>query len=238
MPEQLVIPKHESWKMFDAISAKYDVLNRILSLGQDVRWRNLLKRHLPATSEQMLLDIATGTADVIITLVEDNPKVKMAFGVDMAREMLKIGQSKVDKKALTSKIVLQHGDAQALGFMDNTFDCVTIAFGIRNIPDLRQALLEMCRVSKKGGRVLILEFSLPANPILRAGHWMYLQWFVPAVGFLCSGNWKAYKYLNQTIESFPYGERFCKILKQFGFTNVHAYPLMGGVATIYAGDKS
>ncbi len=237
MPENLVIPKNESWKMFDAISAKYDFLNRVLSLGQDVRWRQLLKKYLPPASEQMLLDIATGTADVAITLTEHNPQVKMTFGVDMAREMLKIGQGKIDRKKLTGKIILQHGDAQALSFMDDTFDCVTIAFGIRNIPDLRLALLEMYRVTKKGGRVLILEFSLPANPVLRWGHWMYLQWVVPAVGFLFSGNWKAYKYLNQTIESFPYGDRFCKILIQFGFTNVTAYPLMGGVATIYAGDK-
>ncbi len=238
MSEQLVIPKNESWKMFDAISAKYDFLNRVLSLGQDVRWRHLLKKHLPANNEQMLLDIATGTGDVIITLVEGNPKVKMAFGVDMAKEMLKHGQAKIERKKLTDRILLQHGDAQALGFMDNTFDCVTIAFGIRNIPDLRLALLEMYRVTKKGGRVLILEFSLPANPLLRAGHWIYLQWIVPTVGLLLSGNWKAYKYLNQTIEDFPYGDRFCKILKQFGFTQVTAHPLMGGVATIYVGDKS
>lgn len=234
---KLVIPKNESWKMFDAISARYDFLNRLLSLGQDISWRRLLKKHLPPGENLKLLDIATGTADVLITLVEDNPRVSAGFGVDMAREMLKIGQVKVDQRQLSGKITLAHGDAQQLAFMDNSFDAVTISFGIRNIPDLRLALLEMYRVTQKGGRVLILEFSLPANPLLRVGHWIYLQWVVPLLGMLFSGNWKAYKYLNQTIEEFPYGDRFCKILKQFGFVNVKAHPLMGGVATIYVGEK-
>ncbi len=118
--------------------------------------------------------------------------------------------------------MLQQGDAQALPFLDETFDCVTISFGIRNIPDLRLALLEMYRVTKKGGRVLILEFSKPENPMLKAGHWLYLQTVVPLVGFLFSGNFKAYTYLNQTIQTFPYGDRFCKILKQMGFVDIEA----------------
>ena len=124
--------------------------------------------------------------------------------------------------------MLRQGDAQALTFQDETFDCVSIAFGIRNIPDLRLALLEMYRVTKKGGRVLILEFSKPDNPVLKAGHWLYLQMVVPVVGFLFSGNFKAYRYLTRTIQTFPYGDRFCKILKQMGFINIQPHPLMGG----------
>jgi len=223
--------------MFNDIAGRYDFLNRLLSLGQDVRWRNALKKFMPDTEGQTILDLATGTADVLITLTKNNPRILRGYGVDPAVKMLEIGRKKIEACHLDKILMLQQGDAQALGFLDNTFDCVTISFGIRNIPDLRLALLEMYRVTKKGGRVLILEFSKPENPLLKAGHWFYLQAVVPAVGFLFSGNFKAYSYLNQTIQSFPYGERFCKILKQMGFINIQPYPLMGGAATIYVAEK-
>jgi demethylmenaquinone methyltransferase / 2-methoxy-6-polyprenyl-1,4-benzoquinol methylase len=235
--KNLVLPKSDSWKMFNAIAGRYDFLNRLLSLGQDVRWRRALKQFLPDNDGQTILDLATGTADVLIVLAKDNPKVERGFGVDPAVKMLEIGREKIKAQHLESRLMLQQGDAQALPFLDGTFDCVTISFGIRNIPDLRLALLEMYRVTKKGGRVLILEFSKPEDPLLKAGHWLYLQTIVPVVGFLFSGNFKAYTYLNQTIQTFPYGERFCKILKQMGFVDIHASPLMGGAATIYAAQK-
>ena len=151
--------------------------------------------------------------------------------------MLEIGREKIKAHKLDDRLMLQQGDAQALPFLDETFDCVTISFGIRNIPDLRLALLEMYRVTKKGGRILILEFSKPENPLLKVGHWFYLQTVVPLIGFIFSGNFKAYTYLNQTIQTFPYGERFCKILKQMGFVDIHPHPLMGGAATIYVAQK-
>ena len=157
--------------------------------------------------------------------------------MDPAVKMLEIGRKKIKAQHLDDRLMLQQGDAQALPFLDETFDCVTISFGIRNIPDLRLALLEMYRVTKKGGRVLILEFSKPENPLLKAGHWLYLQTVVPLVGFLFSGNFKAYTYLNQTIQTFPYGDRFCKILKQMGFVDIKPHPLMGGAATIYVAQK-
>ena len=233
---RLAIPKAESWKMFDAISPRYDFLNRILSLGQDLRWRGEALKHLPAGNDLVILDLATGTADVAMALAKD-ARVRMAYGVDMAQEMLRIGQLKIDRAGLTKKTMLLSGDVQNLGFMDDTFDAVTIAFGIRNVADLRLGLMEMYRVLKKGGRVVILEFSIPENILIRVGHWTYLNWVVPTVGFLFSGNFKAYRYLNQTIASFPHGDRFCKILKQMGFVRVQAHPLMKGTATIYAGEK-
>ncbi|MDE2223171.1 MAG: bifunctional demethylmenaquinone methyltransferase/2-methoxy-6-polyprenyl-1,4-benzoquinol methylase UbiE [Candidatus Omnitrophica bacterium] len=235
--EKLVLPKSDSWKMFNAIAGRYDFLNRLLSLGQDLRWRLALKKLLPEQKKQTILDLATGTADVLITLAKNNPNIHKGYGVDPASRMLDIGREKILSQGLSSCLTLQEGDAQALPFFDGTFDCVTIAFGVRNIPDLRLGLLEMYRVTKKGGRVLILEFSKPENPILKAGHWLYLQTIVPLVGFLFSGNFKAYTYLNQTIQTFPYGDRFCKILKQMGFVGIESYPLMGGVATIYVGRK-
>ena len=227
----------KNWKMFDDIAGRYDFLNRLLSLGQDMRWRKALKQFLPDSDGQIILDLATGTADVLIALTWNNPKIHRAFGVDLSVKMLEIGQKKIMAWHLDDRLMLRHGDAQALSFQNETFDCVSIAFGIRNIPDLRLALLEMYRVTKKGGRVLILEFSKPDNPVLKAGHWFYLQVVVPLVGALLSGNFKAYRYLTRTIQTFPYGERFCKILKQMGFVNIQSHPLMGGLATIYVAQK-
>jgi demethylmenaquinone methyltransferase/2-methoxy-6-polyprenyl-1,4-benzoquinol methylase len=223
--------------MFNAIAGRYDFLNRLLSLGQDVRWRRALRNFLPDHPGQIILDLATGTADVLIVLSKDNPRVHRGYGIDPAIKMLEIGRKKIKLKHMDDRLELAEGDAQALYFSDETFDCVTIAFGIRNIPDLRLALMEMYRVVKKGGRIMILEFSKPENPILKAGHWLYLQIVVPLVGFLFSGNFKAYSYLNETIQTFPYGDRFCKILKQMGFVDIAPYPLMGGVATIYVAQK-
>lgn len=235
--DQLIFPKTESWKIFNLISGRYDFLNRLLSFGLDIRWRNALLKHIPAETTVNMLDLATGTADVIIAAVEQRPNIYSAVGLDMAEEMLKIGREKVEKKDFSKKIILQHGDAQHLPFGDNAFDVLTIAFGIRNIPDLRQVMMEMFRVTKPGGKTLILEFSIPENIFLKFGYILYLRVFVPLLGFLFSGNYRAYKYLNQTIEQFPYGERFCKILRQMGFINIHALPLLGGVATVYVAEK-
>ena len=237
MSENLILSKSDSPRMFDAIAGRYDFLNRLLSLGQDVRWRLRLKDLLPAGERLNLLDLATGTADVLITLTKGNPNIERGIGIDPSGNMLAIGRRKIEAIGLSAKLMLEQGDAQALPFLDHSFDCVTIAFGIRNVPDVRLALLEMHRVTKKGGRVLVLEFSKPAYPLLLAGHLFYLNVIVPVVGFIFSGHFKAYQYLNQTVRSFPYGDQFCRILKQFGFHNIHAYPLMGGVATIYAADK-
>jgi demethylmenaquinone methyltransferase/2-methoxy-6-polyprenyl-1,4-benzoquinol methylase len=235
--DQLIFPKTESWKIFNLISGRYDFLNRLLSFGMDIQWRKALLKFIPTETTIHMLDLATGTADVVITAVEQRPNIYSAIGLDMADEMLKIGREKVEKKGLSKKIILQHGDAQELPFGDNAFDLLTISFGIRNIPDLRKVMMEMYRVTKPRGKTLILEFSIPENIFLRLGYIIYLRLCVPILGFLFSGNYRAYKYLNQTIEQFPYGDRFCKILKQMGFKNVEAHPLLGGVATIYVGEK-
>ncbi len=233
----LVLSKNDSPKMFDEIAHKYDFLNRLLSLGQDEAWRYQIRRCLPQKNSYDLLDIATGTGDVILTLVKDNSSVRSAYGVDLSEGMLEIAKVKVKAANLQSKITIQKADAQALPFVEGSFDAVTISFGIRNIPDLRLALLEMYRVLKKDGRVIILEFSLPQNIFIRTGHWFYINIFVPIVGYIFSGHNSAYRYLAQTIETFPYGDRFCRILKQMGFVNVQSKTLMGGVATVYWADK-
>jgi demethylmenaquinone methyltransferase/2-methoxy-6-polyprenyl-1,4-benzoquinol methylase len=233
----LVLSKNDSPKMFDQIAKRYDLVNRLLSFGQDVIWREEIKNHLPAKRNFELLDIATGTGDVVISLVKDNPDVRMAYGVDLSEGMLEIAKVKIKAENLQSKIMIQKADAQALPFLESTFDAVTISFGIRNIPDLRVALLEMYRVLNKDGVVLILEFSLPKNPVIRIGHWIYINVFVPMIGLIFSGHTAAYRYLAQTIETFPYGDRFCRILKQMGFVNIQSKTFMGGTATLYWAKK-
>lgn len=222
--------------MFDEISPRYDLLNRLLSFGLDVLWRERLAAFLPKHEGQRVLDVATGTADVLLALIKDL-RVQAGFGVDMAERMLDIGRAKVAHLGLENRITLHRGDAGQLPFNDNTFDTVTIAFGIRNMEDHNQVLMEMRRVLNPGGRALILEFSLPENKILRAAHLFYLRGVVPAIGGLISGHGEAYRYLNQTIERFPCGAAFCAIMQDAGFQNVNAHPLMGGIATIYTGEK-
>lgn len=234
----LTLPKSQSWQMFDTISSKYDLLNRVLSFGLDVGWRKRLTQHLPQKDSLKVLDIATGTADVLITLVKKDSRITEAVGIDLAKQMLSVGEEKILKKKLSEKIKLYPADAQELPFDDNTFDAVTISFGIRNIPNLALALKEKYRVLTKNGKVIILEFSLPENAIIRFFNILYLRFGVPFIGFLFTGNYKAYKYLNQTIEQFPYGKQFCRILRQVGFQDVKATSLFMGAATIYEGVKT
>ncbi|MBP9853232.1 MAG: bifunctional demethylmenaquinone methyltransferase/2-methoxy-6-polyprenyl-1,4-benzoquinol methylase UbiE [Candidatus Omnitrophica bacterium] len=235
---QLTQAKSDSWKMFNRISKKYDLLNRILSLGLDISWRKKLSAFLPSQPNVKILDLATGTADVLITLVQDKANVGEGVGVDMAEQMLEIGRNKVAQKGLQGKIQLRIADANHLPFPEYSFDCATIAFGIRNMENPITVLKEMYRVLKPNGRSLVLEFSLPQNKIIRIGHVFYLRTVVPIIGWLLSGEYKAYKYLNQTIERFPYGPAFCLLMEETGFVHVKANPLLFGAATIYQGDRS
>ena len=231
------ISKEESWKIFDQIAPRYDLLNRVLSLGLDVRWRRRLGGFLPETPHIRLLDLATGTADVPLILMQHVTRVDSASGIDMSQKMLDIGQRKVRAKGLESKIELRHGDAAAIPYPEENFDALTIAFGIRNLPDIHNALQEMKRVLRPGGRALILEFSLPTNRLIRPLYLVYLRHLVPLIGYIISGHYRAYRYLNRTIETFPYGKDFCALMEEAGFGNVRANTLMFGIASIYQGDK-
>ena len=238
MTELTTLPsKSESWRMFDIISPRYDFLNHFLSFGLDRRWRKKLVNCLPAKTNQRLLDLATGTADTILTFFKGTSKISSAVGIDLADKMLEIGRLQVEKKGLQDKITLNHADANQIPFEAQSFDVVSMTFGIRNVIDPVIVLKEINRVLKTAGRVLILEFSLPANPIIRIKHLFYLRYVVPLAGWIFSGNYHAYRYLNLTIEEFPYGEKFCQLMTQAGFRSVKAHPLFFGVATIYQGDK-
>jgi len=237
--EELSLKKSDIWKVFDEISPTYDLLNHFLSFGLDIHWRGQLTKFLPRGENLRFLDLATGTADVPILLCAKikNSVCPYFLGVDLADKMLEIGRKKIARKNLADKISLKHADAHNLPFEANTFDCATMAFGIRNMQDPLLVLQQIYRVLKTEGRVLILEFSLPRNKIWQKFYLFYLRKVVPILGGLFSGNLKAYRYLNQTVETFPYGREFCSLLKQAGFKETAAHPLMGGVASIYAGEK-
>lgn len=235
--DNLISAKSESWKMFDAISPRYDFLNHLLSFGLDIRWRKELAHFLIDQENQTVLDLATGTADVLLALFKNNPQIQKGYGIDLADRMLTLGRAKIAQAGLTDRIHLQHGDANHIPFDNDSFEAVTIAFGIRNVEDYNRVLREMHRVLKKRGQALILEFSLPNHAVLRALHFFYLRTLVPVIGGIFSGHYLAYRYLNQTIETFPYGDDFCELMTISGFKNVKANPLMGGIATIYQGGK-
>ncbi|HPG40579.1 MAG TPA: bifunctional demethylmenaquinone methyltransferase/2-methoxy-6-polyprenyl-1,4-benzoquinol methylase UbiE [bacterium] len=231
------IPKADNWRMFDRIAARYDLLNRLLSLRCDVAWRKRLARHLPERDGLAILDVATGTADVLLTLCR-NGQVSRAVGVDMAVDMLNIGRRKIAERHLSDRIALLPGNALHLPVQDNRFDAVTIAFGIRNIPKPEYALGEMRRILKPGGRALILEFSLPGNQWIKKMYLFYFRHVLPRIGGMLSGDKAAYSYLNKTVEDFPYGDKFTAMLVKAGFVQVRYYPLTFGIATIYCADKT
>ncbi len=236
--EQYAYPKSQSWQMFNDISPRYDLLNQLLSFGLHTAWRNRLLQYIPPKSTIKLLDLATGTGDVLITLAKGlKSRLSTGIGLDLADKMLVIAQEKITKEKLSKSLEVKHGDAMNIPLTDYSVDVVTMSFGIRNTENPSKVLNEIYRVLTFSGRVLILEFSLPQNALIRFFHLFYLRYFVPMIGFLFSGHYKAYKYLNQTIETFPYGKDFCSLMEKAGFKNVRAHQLFFGAASIYEGDK-
>ena len=223
--------------MFDRIAKRYDLLNHILSLGQDIFWRKKVGTFLLGRSGQYLLDLATGTGDQLLYLMKNSDKIEKAVGIDFSTEMLTVGREKIRKQQLDNCIILEEGDVENIEYRDYTFDAVTIAFGIRNVTDVKQSISEMYRVLKPEGRVIILEFSIPENRFIRRIYLLYFRYLLPQIGSLISGDGHAYRYLNKTVETFPYGDKFCNLLTSAGFEKVSMYPQTFGIVTIYHGDK-
>ena len=222
--------------MFNRIAKTYDSVNRLLSFGLDVGWRKKVGQLLPSKKDLILLDLATGTADQVLFLCKEHPdQIQKAVGMDLSEGMLSFGREKVKQQQLEDIISLKTGDAVNLPIETAQFDAITISFGIRNVPDVPKALCEMVRVLNPSGKALILEFSMPKNPIVRFGHLFYLRFVLPFVGGLISGDYEAYRYLNTSIESFPYGESFAELMYDAGFSKVHCHELSFGIATIYEG---
>ncbi len=226
----------DSWKMFDAISSTYDRTNRILSFGMDRGWRRKVASFLPQQKQLRVLDIASGTGDQLIALFECGAPIEAAAGIDLSQEMLDLAKQKVEAKRYWSKIEWLRADAGNLPFPEETFDAATFSFGIRNVPDPFQSLKEIKRILKPNGRALILEFSLPPYPI-RPVYLLYLRHLLPRIGGLVSRAPAAYRYLNQTIESFPFGKAFCSLMEQAGFSQVKAHRMAFGAVSLYVGEK-
>jgi demethylmenaquinone methyltransferase/2-methoxy-6-polyprenyl-1,4-benzoquinol methylase len=230
--------KKTSWAMFDQIASTYDLTNRVLSGGQDVLWRRSLANFLPKTDPLNLLDLATGTGDQILHLLDAGAPLTGATGLDMSKDMLKHGIEKLKRRGLGSEFKMVHGDACQTPFEDNSFDCVTMSFGIRNVPDVAKCLSEMHRVLRPGGKALILEFALPRSRVFRSAYLMYFRQVLPRVGGLISGNTKAYRYLNSSVEEFPYGEAFANLMHQAGFHKVNIHQKTFGIANLYEGFRA
>jgi len=227
--------KTTSWQMFNRISQRYDLLNRLLSARRDVAWRKKCARMLPKQPGLRVLDLATGTADLLLALLQERPDIVLAAGLDPAMEMLKIGKDKCDTK--NAAVSLVNGDAQHLSLKTGSIDVMTMAFGIRNVANIEKAFAEMHRVLADHGRLLILEFSLPTNWLIRRIYLLYFRRVLPVIGGLLSGDRQAYSYLNRTVEDFPYGEAFCQKLTDAGFLQTSALPLTFGIASIYSAEK-
>ncbi len=228
--------KKESYKIFDSLAPSYDFLNHLLSFGIDRYWRSYLAKKISQKNSFEVLDLATGTADLALTINKYHPKAKI-IGIDMSVPMLQSGIQKVKKKGKELNIRLKKGNAAEIKFPDNSFDIVTIAFGIRNVPNVKNVLNEAYRVLKPGGEIHVLEFSLPKNKLLKKFYLFYFRKYLPFVGNLISGHKSAYTYLNKTVEDFPYGEEFNEYLLKSHFNKTSFHPLSWGIATHYKGQK-
>ncbi|MFV0540559.1 MAG: bifunctional demethylmenaquinone methyltransferase/2-methoxy-6-polyprenyl-1,4-benzoquinol methylase UbiE [Aestuariibaculum sp.] len=227
--------KEQVTKMFDTISGDYDGLNRVISFGIDIKWRKKVVKLVKATNPDTILDIATGTGDLAINLTETN--ATKITGLDISSGMLEIGKEKVKNKGLDHKIEMILGDSENLPFANNTFDAITVAFGVRNFENLENGLKEILRVLKPNGIFVILETSVPTKTPYKQGYKLYTKYILPTIGKLFSKDRSAYKYLSDSASNFPFGEALNNILRKIGFINVEDFPQTLGVATIYKSSK-
>ncbi|MBU3822044.1 bifunctional demethylmenaquinone methyltransferase/2-methoxy-6-polyprenyl-1,4-benzoquinol methylase UbiE [Flavobacteriaceae bacterium XHP0103] len=227
--------KEQVAKMFDTISGEYDGLNRVISFGIDVKWRKKVVKTVKETNPKTILDIATGTGDLAIALASTN--ADKIIGLDISSGMLAVGKEKINKKGLSDRIEMVLGDSENMPFEDNTFDAITVAFGIRNFETLENGLKEILRVLKPGGCFVILETSVPTKTPYKQGYNFYSKNILPLIGRIFSKDKSAYKYLSESASVFPYGEALNNILRKIGFISVEDFPQTFGVATIYVSSK-
>jgi len=228
--------KEQVATMFNDIAGKYDFLNRFLSAGTDIGWRKKALKQLESIDAKKLLDVATGTADLAIMAAKQFKLTKI-IGIDISDGMLDVGRQKIVKANLQNTIELLNGDSEAINFPDNTFDAVTVAFGVRNFEDLEKGLSEIKRVLKPTGKLVVLEFSKPILPGVKTMYNLYMKIITPTVGKMISKNKVAYAYLDESIQKFPEGKNFITILNNIGYTNTYSKKLSLGICSIYCGTK-
>jgi demethylmenaquinone methyltransferase/2-methoxy-6-polyprenyl-1,4-benzoquinol methylase len=223
--------KEQVAKMFDAISKNYDGLNRVISLGIDIKWRKKVVKIVGENNPKQILDIATGTGDLALMMAKLNPE--KIIGLDISEGMLAVGKEKIAKVNLSKKIEMVVGDSEEMPFNDDTFDAITVSFGVRNFANLDKGIQEIARVLKPSGVLVILETSNPTKFPFKQGYKLYTNLFLPVVGKLFSKDKVAYSYLSESANSFPFGTAFNNILQKNGFTHTEDKPVTFGVATIY-----
>jgi demethylmenaquinone methyltransferase / 2-methoxy-6-polyprenyl-1,4-benzoquinol methylase len=228
--------KEQVAQMFDNISENYDGLNRVISFGTDIKWRNKVLALVDEIKPKNVLDIATGTGDLAILMTKTS--AEQIIGLDISAGMLEVGRKKIAKKNLSSKIEMVLGDSENMPYPDNTFDAITVAFGIRNFENLEKGLKEILRVLNPKGRLVILETSIPEKFPFKQGYAIHSKVVLPLIGRLFSKDNSAYAYLSESANAFPYGERLNNKLREIGFIDVVALPQTFGVATIYYASKN
>ncbi len=227
--------KEQVAQMFDTISKNYDGLNRIISLGIDIKWRKEVVEIVGKNNPKQILDIATGTGDLALMMSKLAPE--RIVGLDISEGMLEVGKQKIAKARLSDKIEMIVGDSEEMPFSDHTFDAITVSFGVRNFANLDKGIKEIARVLKPTGVLVILETSNPTKFPFKQGYKLYTNLFLPIVGKLFSKDKVAYSYLSESANSFPFGRAFNNILEKNGFKHTEHKPVTFGVATIYTARK-
>ena len=227
--------KKQVEQMFDTISGNYDGLNRVISFGVDVKWRKKVIQLVKDTNPMSVLDIATGTGDLAISMAKTD--AKEIIGLDISEGMLAVGRKKIAAKNLTAKIKMVQADSENLPFKNDSFDAITVAFGVRNFENLEKGLAEIYRVLKPAGILVVLETSVPANFPYKQGYKFYSNTLLPLIGKVFSKDKEAYSYLSKSAAAFPYGKKFNNILSKIGFIDIQDKPQTFGVATIYTASK-
>ena len=220
-------------RIFNTITPQYDLLNRIMSGRRDVAWRRFAVSRIPADAGRVI-DVATGTGDVAMEIANQRPDARV-WGVDFVERMMRLAQIKTSEAGLTERIRYAAGDAMALPFPDNTFDCATVAFGIRNMPDRARALREMSRVVRPGGKIICLEMTFPRNLGFRRFFTWYLNTIIPLLGGLISRDRKAYRYLPDSIQDFLHPDDLLDLFRGAGLNAVSATPLTFGLTYVHEG---
>jgi demethylmenaquinone methyltransferase / 2-methoxy-6-polyprenyl-1,4-benzoquinol methylase len=228
--------KEQVRSMFDKIAPYYDFLNRLLTLRIDVLWRNKAISKLKNVKSNQILDVATGTADLAISM-SDKLAAEKVIGLDISANMLSIGNKKIANKNLTEKVELVLGDSENLPYENNRFDITTSSFGVRNFENLKKGLSEMNRVTTHGGTIMVLEFSNPRVFPIKNLFNIYFKYILPVIGKITSKDPRAYQYLYESVQAFPDYERFISILHEVGYKNGKFYPLTFGICTIYIAEK-
>ena len=227
--------KEQVTQMFDTISGSYDGLNRVISLGIDVKWRRKVVALVAQQNPETILDIATGTGDLVILMAKTS--AKRIIGLDISAGMLEVGKQKIEKEKLTEKIEMVLGDSEKMSYPDNYFDAITVSFGIRNFETLDTGLAEIYRVLKPNGIFVILETSVPTKFPFKQGYAFYTKFILPIIGKIFSKDNSAYGYLSESAANFPFGENLNNILRKNSFIECKAMPQTFGAATIYTATK-